>query len=155
MATEKPDTSLHNIGSYLLVTIQVTTIVYLVASHTWYPFDQWLKVPVAAGGLIALWAIYAMKKRSRIHILPVLLPGSNLVTSGPYRWVRHPMYTSLLVIFIPFVIADFDPARLIALVLMTAVLIAKLTREEKQLREAFADYDLYARKTFRIIPWIY
>lgn len=141
--------------SYLLVTIQVATVVYLVGSHSWHPFARWLMIPTAASGLIAISAIYTMRKRSRINILPDLLPRSNLVTTGPYRWVRHPMYTSLLVIFIPFVIANYDLPRLCALLALVAALIAKLTHEEKQLRDAFADYEPYSRKTFRMIPWIY
>lgn len=142
------------VKSLLLVTGQLLFAGFLLLSHRWHPFDQWLKIPAIAGGVLAMWAIATMRK-SRLNVMPDLLPGSTLITSGPYRLIRHPMYTSLMVIFIPFVIADYSPLRLLALLLLTAVLVAKLRREETQLVKAFPEYSAYCKTTYRLIPFLF
>lgn len=50
---------------------------------------------VAAGALLGLWAI-GVNRPGNFNVRPVPRPGATLVTTGPYRFVRHPMYSSLL-----------------------------------------------------------
>ena len=45
--------------------------------------------------MLAVWAL-AANRPGNFNIRPTPRPGGALVTSGPYRWVRHPMYTSVL-----------------------------------------------------------
>jgi len=143
-----------SVKSLLLVTGQFAFAGFLLVSHRWHPFDQWLKIPATAGGILAIWAIVVMRK-SRLNIMPDLLPGSRLITSGPYRLIRHPMYTSLIIIFVPLVIADHSPARLLTLFLLIAVLVTKLRREEKQLAKTFPEYNEYCTTSYRLIPFLF
>jgi protein-S-isoprenylcysteine O-methyltransferase Ste14 len=55
---------------------------------------QWLSIS-AAGLLIGLYTL-AHNRLGNFDIYPEPLPDACLVTSGPYRWIRHPMYMSLL-----------------------------------------------------------
>lgn len=138
----------------LYAIVQALSIIFLLITQRWFSFNQWLLIPSAAGGIIALWAIGEMRQ-SRLNILPDLLPGASLITSGPYRYVRHPMYTSLVVIFVPFVLVDFTFFRLSALLLLIGSLLLKITREERQLLATFPEYLAYTKRTQRLIPLLY
>ena len=84
------------------------------------------------GGVIALWAFVAMGL-GNIRGFPEIPQHGRLVVHGPYRWVRHPMYASVLVI----------------------TLWVKLRYEERLLMERFPEYDNYRRHIKRLIPFVW
>lgn len=79
----------------------------------------------------------------------------RLVTEGPYRFVRHPLYMveeiALLGVFLQY---RSWPAALI-LVMHFALQVERMRNEEKVLAESFPEYRDYARRTSRILPGIY
>lgn len=77
-----------------------------------------------------------------------------LVTSGPYRWVRHPMYTVLyLFALAPFLVSANWGIRLAWLAGVMAVLGLRVQREEAALLDKFGDdYRAYMRRTGRFLP---
>ncbi|MBE7500425.1 MAG: isoprenylcysteine carboxylmethyltransferase family protein [Verrucomicrobiales bacterium] len=88
-------------------------------------------------------------------IFPRPNAGSRLVTGGIYRWVRHPLYASLM--FLSFAWALYWsswPTALAALVL-TVFLRAKAAREEAWLREHFPGYADYAGRVRRFFPGVW
>ncbi len=106
------------------------------------------------GILLGLWAIMAMRI-SNFRVYPNLKPGAILVTSGPYRKLRHPMYTSLLLVYIPLLINHFSLFRMATFLLLLAAIGLKMCMEEKELLEVFPDYAAYQHRSWRIIPWVY
>ncbi|MDP9128010.1 MAG: isoprenylcysteine carboxylmethyltransferase family protein [Pseudomonadota bacterium] len=85
-----------------------------------------------------------------------ILPESRrLVTSGPYRWVRHPLYVAEALATIGVLINFLGvwTALLIALQLMLQ--FVRMHYEEQVLRANFPDYEDYARRTARLIPGVY
>jgi protein-S-isoprenylcysteine O-methyltransferase Ste14 len=80
----------------------------------------------------------------------------ELVTIGPYRWIRHPLYSSTLLLFFSISVTFRDwilfgsfLAGLIAFRLLV------IPAEEKQLLEAFGeDYECYQSRTGALLPWI-
>ncbi|SHM46009.1 MULTISPECIES: methyltransferase family protein [Streptomyces] len=113
-----------------------------------------LLVAWAAVGL-RLWAIVTLGRffRGTVHIQH----GHRVVSSGPYRWVRHPAYTGILV-------AGLDLALLTdnvvsALVFTACALIAvgyRIHVEERMLLDALGEeYGSYAARTRRLIPGIW
>lgn len=77
----------------------------------------------------------------------------ELIRSGPYRWVRHPIYTGLLVALVGSVIALGEVRGLIALALFTLAFLRRVAIEERLLAEEFgAVYDGYRREVPRLLP---
>ena len=114
----------------------------------------WEGALVFAGGALGLWALAVMPLR-QMRIVPEVHSRGRLVRSGPYRLIRHPMYSAVLLVAAGALATDPAPARL-ALGLSLALLLgAKLSREEKLLRSAYPDYAVYQASTWRLVPWIW
>ena len=77
------------------------------------------------------------------------------MTSGPYRYVRHPMYMALLLVTLPLVIEEFSWFRFGVWVLLLVDLLVKMNFEENLLRDELAGYEQYTRDSFRLIPFLY
>jgi len=81
--------------------------------------------------------------------------GHQLVRSGPYRYVRNPMYTGMLTAYVGIVIALGIVAALVALVVVFAALWIKIRAEQELLKEAFGEeYAQYQRDVKAIIPYV-
>jgi protein-S-isoprenylcysteine O-methyltransferase Ste14 len=106
------------------------------------------------GGVIALWAFVAMGL-GNIRGFPEIPQHGRLVVHGPYRWVRHPMYASVLVITLAWTVEHPFPLRMILWVGLVVTLWVKLRYEERLLMERFPEYDNYRRHTKRLIPFVW
>jgi protein-S-isoprenylcysteine O-methyltransferase len=88
---------------------------------------------------------------------PEILPGQILVMHGPYRYVRHPLYSAALLwgTGLTLLMRSLWGLAVIALFLLPAVIV-RIREEEPILREAFGEeYHGYAAQTWRLIPYIY
>ena len=83
--------------------------------------------------------------------------GHMVVTSGPYRFVRHPSYTGVMLGVAGFALASGDVWSLVAAAGLTAAaLTVRIRVEERQLREALGqDYDEFAARHKRFIPGVF
>ncbi len=80
----------------------------------------------------------------------------ELIRTGPYGYVRHPIYTGLLLALLGTVVALGEWRGLIALVVMAGGLLFKLRQEERFLRDIFRDqYDRYRAEVPTLIPCIF
>ncbi len=123
---------------------------FLPASPT--TFDVGLAV-VAFGLAFSIWA-RAVLGRNWSGIVTVK-QDHELVRSGPYRYVRHPIYTGLLVAFAGTAIARGEWRGLLAVVIVFAGLWRKLKLEERWMIETFGDAYLRYRDEVRaIIPFV-
>ncbi len=141
------------VTSWLLVGVQFACMGAILVSGPWVAGHGAFFVLELSGCLLGMWAVAAMQWRN-LHVLPEVRPGSRLVTDGPYRWIRHPMYTALLMVTLALVGASLSYWRGGCWVTLCATLVVKLSREETCLREAFDDYDAYRLRTWRLIPWM-
>jgi len=120
------------------------------------------EAPLAAG-LAVMWAGLALRAWSIHHLrgffraVVVIQPDHRLVTTGPYRVLRHPSYTGALVAALGFGVALGHWTSLLVLVLgWTAGIAYRIRVEEAALSDALgADYDAYRARTRRLIPLLY
>jgi protein-S-isoprenylcysteine O-methyltransferase Ste14 len=89
------------------------------------------------------------------NIRPESKPGAILITTGPYRWARHPMYTGVLVAGMGAVVAGPSAWRVAAWFGLFGVLIAKARLEETALRRQFVDYEGYRRDRSFLFPGVW
>lgn len=81
-------------------------------------------------------------------------PGSHLVRSGPYRYIRHPMYSAAVLWSVgwPLIIGSLIGTAITGAMLLPA-LIARMKREEAELHKEFGqEYDSYCIDTWRMFP---
>ncbi len=107
-----------------------------------------------SGIALAIWAIIIMKS-SKLKISPPPHQDSTLVRKGPYKFIRHPMYLSILIVFTSILISRFSYIGLAIFVSLTLNLLLKLNFEESLLSRHFHDYDSYKTRTWKLIPYIY
>lgn len=111
---------------------------------------------VQAGGLaLGAWAGLWMSWRQRrpFSVTPIPDAHPELVVDGPYRWVRHPMYTSLLMLALPGAFAG-GAASVAAGVALLAVLIVKHRFEDRLLAARFPGHADWKRRTGGLLPFV-
>jgi len=140
--------------SYVLVGVQFVCLGAILVSGPWIARHAWFFTLELLGILLVIWAILAMKV-NKVNVFPDVKAGSRLVTHGPYQWIRHPMYTALLMIMLALVCESFSYWRGFWWLLLTVDLVVKLSYEERLLGEAFDDYESYRLRTWRLVPWIF
>ncbi len=89
------------------------------------------------------------------HSFSIVPQARRLIRTGPYAVVRNPLYLAEEIGQIGFLILFFSPVTLALFVAHGAVQVARILYEEKLLRDAFPDYDEYARSTPRLVPCVW
>lgn len=146
--------------SNLLVIIQFILFAIFALIMFYLPSEQTLLwrisglVIIIVGGLIGLIAIimHNVTNKNLPNISPEPQQNSNLVTSGAYRYARHPIYTAVILVALGAAILHSH----IFLFAMTALFYAFFTyksmHEETLLQQIFPDYPAYKEKTGRFFP---
>jgi protein-S-isoprenylcysteine O-methyltransferase Ste14 len=139
---------------WVYVAVQFATILFLLLTGRWFVrHPVGLAVQLAGIGLV-LWAVFEMGWR-RLRVHPVVDHATQLVTTGPYKVVRHPMYAASMMTVVPMVAQDFGWLRFAALVLLVVDLAAKAQFEERLLCAKFPDYPDYQKRVKQLVPWVY
>jgi protein-S-isoprenylcysteine O-methyltransferase Ste14 len=138
---------------YVLVLIQVITGIFLILTTRWNTLSVWSILAVAISVILLTWSVIAIRTGNfNIHPTPVI--NGQLTTRGPYRLIRHPMYSSVLLASVTLIAEQFSLLRLGCGIILLADLLIKLKYEEKLLLLQYPDYESYCRLTKRLIPFI-
>jgi protein-S-isoprenylcysteine O-methyltransferase Ste14 len=106
------------------------------------------------GGVLRVWPIFVLGRR--FSGLVAIQPGHELVTDGPYRYVRNPSYLGMMLALVGWALVFRSPVGLLAAVLGLGLLNQRIESKERMLASEFGDaYADYRRHTWRLVPWVY
>jgi len=92
---------------------------------------------------------------SNLSILPSPREGAQVVRHGVYRWVRHPIYSGVILLVVGWAVYRGDLFHVVLAVGIGLFFAAKASREERYLQDRFPDYTGYRRRSWRFVPWVY
>lgn len=145
--------------THTLSRLWVAAQFVLVGLMMLWPSPHWERTWVssallAAGSVLVLW-VFWHNRPGNFNIVPEPRQGAHLVTTGPYRWVRHPMYVALLLFMAGVAVAAHHPVQWALWVALCVVLNFKAAMEERLLSGVWRDYVGYMRITRRFIPGLW
>jgi protein-S-isoprenylcysteine O-methyltransferase Ste14 len=129
----------------------------LIPSHK--SSEQW----IVGGGLVLvglLIGLYAITEHGRVNrggpsALPTPNQQADLITSGLYKRIRHPIYTGVLMVALGITIWHGHFIILTASILLVGLLTYKSLYEEELLRAQYPQYQEYMQSTGRFLPKIF
>ena len=112
----------------------------------------WILLIVAS--FTALW-IFRHNQVGNFNVVPEIRENAKLIITGPYRFVRHPMYSSLILFMLGVVLYHFNWINVLALSIMIVAVALKALKEERLWSHHDTEYLSYKAKTKMIIPFIF
>ncbi len=129
------------------------------ARFHWSPVPVWLQV-VGAVILVFSFYLFFLTFRENSYLSPVVRiqeeRGHIVVSTGPYHYVRHPMYAGIVVFFVgtPLLLGSWYGVLLG--ILLVVILMRRAVLEERTLREELHGYaDYMAQVKYRLIPFVW
>jgi protein-S-isoprenylcysteine O-methyltransferase Ste14 len=125
----------------------------------WSEVPGWLQLLGAVGLLLSFYVLFLTFRENAYLAVVVKLQeerGQTVVSTGPYRYVRHPMYAGMF-LFLPSgaLLVGSWWGLLLCLVLL-GLLVWRIPREERILENGLAGYDEYERRVrYRLIPHVW
>lgn len=108
---------------------------------------------LVVGIFLRLYSLTTLKSNFSFSINPN--QSNNLIANGIYRYVRHPLYLSLILMsFAGCIIFSCITIWIFSLTTLIAV-VKRIKEEETVLTEKYPEYVNYKNKTYRLIPYIY
>jgi protein-S-isoprenylcysteine O-methyltransferase len=123
------------------------------------PESDWIPIVAvalfAAGLAIRWWAIVTLGRFFTVDV--VIEKDHELVQRGPFRWVRHPSYSGVLLAFLGWAMTLWNwVAMAVVLVPIFAAFVRRMNVEEEALRGALGErYAAYMTRTKRLVPGVY
>ena len=133
--------------AYALLAVPLAFLVLTKRFFSPLPIVMALQV---AGMLVVVWARLTFGMRS-FHVGSTATQG-GLVTTGPYRFVRHPIYAGVLVILAGVLVGYHDIVTLVSVACVALALVVRIGAEERAVLRTYPEYASYAQQTKRIIP---
>ncbi len=156
-AKEREPTQRRVIGASALVFVLGFVLAGLCFRFRWFPVPRWVVWTACAVFLLGytLYGVVIAHNRWLARTVEIQ-PGQQLVDSGPYAVVRHPMYTAVLLMFlsIPLLLGSW-PA-FVPFLAFPCILIRRIENEEQVLTvglDGYADYKTRVR--YRLIPFVW
>ncbi len=146
------------------LSLFATSLAVALLARFWPLTTQWLpeSPSIAVTGLLlqlcfigfAAWARYYLGEQWSSEI--TAKDNHRLVAAGPYRIIRHPIYSGIIGMFIGTAITGVELHGLIGLGICVVTYVRKLRIEEKVLAVLFGpEYEAYKRRTWALIPGIF
>ncbi len=140
------------IGSRLPLLVVIATIVALaITGHLFSASPVVIAIQTFAVAF-AVWARRSFASGTfRVEAGPA---AATVMRHGPYRLVRHPMYSSVLLLIWSGIVSHRSTWTMVLGVVVTSMVVARVYAEERLLRSRFPDYAAYARTTKALVPFV-
>jgi protein-S-isoprenylcysteine O-methyltransferase Ste14 len=125
----------------------------------WSEMPDWLQLLGALGLLLSFYIMF-LTFRENAYLAPVVKVqverGQTVVSTGPYRYVRHPMYASMFLFFPAGALLLGSWWGLLLCAVILGLLVWRIPLEERMLENGLAGYDEYERNVrYRLIPHVW
>jgi protein-S-isoprenylcysteine O-methyltransferase Ste14 len=138
--------------SVLAFALMVVGLAWLAVRHEIIAHTIPGRVVQVAAVMLMIAARIAFGMRS-FHAAANPTEG-GLVTTGPYRWLRHPIYAAVLYFFWAAALDYHSPEAIAAALLITIGSVVRMLSEEQLLVRKYPEYAGYKARTARVIPFI-
>lgn len=139
--------------SYILVSLQFIFIAILLIEHGFHTPSNFALLIFLLGCGFGLYTV-RHNKLGNFNITPEIKENASLITTGAYRYIRHPMYFSVLLMMFGVVVSEPTLLSLFIYVILVVTLFLKAQKEEMLWMEQSSEYKTYMQQTKRIIPFI-
>lgn len=107
-----------------------------------------------AGHAMMIWSQAVLGRQFSTEV--TIQPGHRLITAGPYRWLRHPRYLGIAAFMVGAALLFRSGVGLALAAAVVAVLLWRIPDEERLMRSEFgAEWDAYAGRTWRVLPYVF
>jgi len=147
--------------SHILVLAEIATVFAVVTQLLWDIVKWDLSLMIRWVGLILFIGGVFLSVYSRVVLGGVYSTARNfskpkqLVQHGPYRYIRHPIYSGTILMGLGFELAISSYLFFVVLIFGTAVVYFCAEKEEKMLENCFWEYRDYQKRTKRFIPFVF
>lgn len=136
---------------FVLITLLLTPVRGLAGTT---PHQVTGLILILLACILALWAGTSMRF-SNFSVFPEPVSEGSLIEHGPYRFVRHPMYSALIIAGTGAAVSHGTVLKFVFIICLILVLVAKIRREESLLSQRYLGYAAYSKKTHALIPGVY
>jgi protein-S-isoprenylcysteine O-methyltransferase Ste14 len=140
--------------SAILVSLQLVFIGLIVWPFAPQRYGVLFWSLIAASVVLGAYTLLH-NRLGNFNIRPEPKASAQLITSGPYRYIRHPMYSALLLAAAAFVVAENIWLKVGLWIALGLILTAKAAFEEQLMIGKFPAYRAYRESTKRFTPWLW
>lgn len=145
-------------AGWVIVQVILFALIALAPQTSFSWTTTWISVlfgllPFISGLVLLLASILNLGKN--LTPFPRPISDGQLVTTGVYSLVRHPMYLSILLVCFGFSLLTTNPIRLGLTGILFIFFDAKSRYEETWLKQQYPSYDDYQKSVKKLVPWLY
>jgi protein-S-isoprenylcysteine O-methyltransferase Ste14 len=135
---------------FVLMVVAIVALFRRDSLFSWSPLVIGAQVAAVA---LMVWARMTFGKRS-FHAAANPTAG-GLVTTGPYRYIRHPIYTAACLFCFAGVAGHWSPVNTLLGILMLVGSLVRMMAEEQMVVAQYPEYRAYAERTSRMVPNVF
>lgn len=138
--------------SKFALLILIMAVLYLLISGNLLSQSPFVIAAQLLAVALSVWARRSFQAgKFNIHAEP---EAEHLLMTGPYKFIRHPMYSSALLLVWSGILGHISPVTVVIGVFISIVIAIRIVIEEKLLSNQYPDYGNYAIRTKRIVPFL-
>ena len=141
------------ITSVLPLVLVIAAIVGFAVTGNLFSASPFVMAAQAAAVGVGVWARRSFHEGTfRVTAAPA---AASIIRRGPYRVIRHPMYSAALLLIWSAVVSHRSAFTVTVGIVVTIVVVVRVAAEERLLRSQYPDYQDYARSTKALVPYLY